>query len=122
MNTSATGLPIWHTLLLVSFGGIFGTILTLAVTVYRERSKKAEERRGKLVGIFNGDRGLDLHVKLNAVGNHLAFLFQNPHFNKTSRDGFNFISREVVELRLRVTLHIGRRLFHRHAFSLLKGA
>ena len=48
MNSVATGPSVLHTLLLVSFGGIFGTILTLTVTWWRDRSKKAEEQRGKL--------------------------------------------------------------------------
>jgi hypothetical protein len=48
MNAVASGSSIWHTFLLVSFGGIFGTILTLTVTWWRERSKKAEEQKGKL--------------------------------------------------------------------------
>jgi hypothetical protein len=41
-------LPDWNALLYVAFGGFFATILTLVVTWWRDRSKKAEEKKGKL--------------------------------------------------------------------------
>jgi|CXWL01.1.fsa_nt_gi hypothetical protein len=48
MNAADTGASVLYTLLLVSIGGIFGTILTLTVTWWRDRSKKVDEQRGKL--------------------------------------------------------------------------
>lgn len=48
MNAAATESSDLHTILLVAFGGLFGVILTLTVTWWRDRSKKAEEKRDKL--------------------------------------------------------------------------
>ena len=48
MNSVAAGPSVLQTLLLVSFGGIFGTILTLTVTWWRDRAKRSEEQRRKL--------------------------------------------------------------------------
>lgn len=45
---TATGASVWSTFLPILFGGIFGTILTLAVTWWRDRSKKVDEQRRKL--------------------------------------------------------------------------
>lgn len=38
----------WHALFFAASGGILGVILTLAVTEWRDRSKRREERRSKL--------------------------------------------------------------------------
>jgi hypothetical protein len=38
----------WHALLFAASGGILGVILTLTVTWWRDRSKKADDKRDKL--------------------------------------------------------------------------
>jgi hypothetical protein len=48
LSREELNLSKWHALLFAAFGGIFGVILTLAVTEWRDRAKKREERRSRL--------------------------------------------------------------------------
>jgi hypothetical protein len=48
MNAAAIESSDLHAILLVAFGGLFGVILSLVVTAWRDRAKKKEEQRSKL--------------------------------------------------------------------------
>jgi hypothetical protein len=56
MNAAATGSSDLHAILLVAsgglFGGLFGVILSLVVTAWRDRAKKREEQRHKLLWLL----------------------------------------------------------------------